>query len=69
MASDAENAADRFVDALANVLQERGESGSASTILRGELAKVRADAKKLLSTKEYSDAVFQAARIANSGWE
>jgi hypothetical protein len=69
MASDTENAADRFVDALANVLQACRESGSASITLRGELAKARADAEKLLSTKEYSDAVFKAALIANSGWE
>jgi hypothetical protein len=68
MASNAEKATDRFVDALVNVLQAC-RSGSASITLRGELAKARADAEKPLSTKEYSDAVFKAARIANSGWE
>lgn len=65
MASDANAAIDEFVDALANVLQ--AEDG-APFELRSKLAKAGAKAESLLTTKQYSDAVFKAARIAGQDW-
>jgi hypothetical protein len=61
-------ATDRFVEALANVLQA-SKGGSASIPLRTELAAARANAEKLLSTKQYSEAVFKAARISDCEWD
>jgi hypothetical protein len=64
--SEIDVATNEFVDALAAVLEERN---GAPIELRSKLAKARAKAEKLLSTKQYSDAVFRAARIAGHGWE
>lgn len=66
MTSEIDAATDEFVDALANALQA-SKSGSASLDLRSRLAAARAKAEKLLTTNQYSDAVFKAARVA--GWD
>ena len=65
MSSETDKAADELVAALADVLQA-SKSGSASLRLRTRLAEVRANAEKLLTTRQYIDAVFKAVRIA--GW-
>jgi hypothetical protein len=68
MSSDAAAAADAFVDALADVLQASNSSAGASPELRSRLAAARASAEKLLTTKQYSDAVFKAFRVAGWDW-
>ena len=65
MVSDANDARDKFIDALATLLQAN-RNGGASLRLRTELAKARADAVKLLTTKQYDGAVFDAFKSA--GW-
>ena len=68
MPSEIDAAADEFVDALANVLQASSESDSLN--LRSRLAAARANAEKLLTTKQYSDAVFKAFKAARvAGWD
>jgi hypothetical protein len=67
MSSEIDRAAEEFVDALADVLRA-SKSGSASLELRARLAKARANAEKLLTTKQYSDAVFESARVAGWDW-
>ena len=68
MASEMDAATDEFVDVLANVLQISSRNGAASLELRSRLAKARANAEKLLTTKQYSEAVFKAARVAGWDW-
>jgi hypothetical protein len=46
---------------------QANKSGSASIQLRSRLAKARANAEKLLTTKQYSDAVLKAFGVA--GWD
>jgi hypothetical protein len=64
---EAASAAKKFVDALAKVLQAR-RNGSASISLRAELATAHANAEQLLNTKQYSDAIFKAARMSDQEW-
>jgi hypothetical protein len=54
---------DAFVTALANFLQAERD-GRASPTHRSELAMARASAERLLNTKQYSEAVFKAFRVA-----
>jgi len=63
--SDANDTRDKFIGALATLLQANRDGG-ASLRLRSELAKARADAVKLLNTKQYDAAVFDAFKSA--GW-
>jgi hypothetical protein len=62
--ADAENSANRFVDALASFLHA-SRSDSASVTLRSELAQARAAAERQLNTKQYGDAVFEAFKAAS----
>jgi hypothetical protein len=52
---------------FANVLQA-STAGSASPGLRSRLAEARANAKKLLTTEQYDEAVFKAFHIAGWNW-
>jgi len=67
MSNEVDKASKEFVEALAAVL-EASKSGSASLELRSHLAKARANAKKWLSTPQYDEAVFKAARIVGWDW-
>ena len=67
MSNEVDKASEEFVEALAAVL-EASKSGSASLELRSHLAKARANAKKWLSTPQYDEAVFKAARIMGWDW-
>jgi len=67
MSNEVDKAAEEFVEALVDVF-EASKSGSASLELRSRLAKARANAEKWLSTPQYGEAVFKAARIAGWDW-
>ena len=67
MASEIDAVTSEFVEALTNVL-EASKNGAVSVRLRSQLAKARAKAEKLLTTKQYSDAVFQAAHATGLDW-
>ena len=60
---EAAMAAKKFVDTLARVLLAR-RTGSASISLRAQLAGASVDARKLLNSKQYRDAVYKAARLS-----
>jgi len=59
MPSELDAASSEFVDALVDVLVAN-RSGSASADQRSRLAKARAKAEELMTTKQYGDAVFKA---------
>jgi hypothetical protein len=67
MSNEIDKATEEFVEALADVLGA-SKSGSPSLELRSGLAKARENAKKWLSTSQYDEAVFKAARIAGWDW-
>jgi cytochrome c1 len=67
MSNEIDKASEEFVEALADVF-EACKSGSASLELTSRLAKARANAKKWLSTSQYDEAVFKAARIVGWDW-
>ena len=68
MSSETEIATEEFINALVDVLQA-SRNGRASIDLRSRLAKARTKAEKLLTTTQYSGAVFKAFRIGGIGVE